>query len=126
MVEVVTDNGREFVSEKLIDETSEYIAEMAVGDGTSSPNVGDTSLDNEIYRAVDGDSNLNIIDASATGTITLELTLVEGTHIQDGAQISEIGVFTDGGRLVYREVQNAITISEDVSIRLTAEIDITQ
>lgn len=113
MASVVVDEGREWISEKVLDNHVDgqfYI--VAVGDGTTSPSSSDTSLENELYRANSDDSNCSIQDTSNTGEIKCRITVSGGTEVPAGSDLSEFGVFaSDGSTLIYREVRDtAVTV----------------
>jgi hypothetical protein len=112
MPEIIPDDGLEWASQKLLDNNvGEALYIVAVGDGTNSPSPGDTSLQSELYRADDDDSNCTVEPASGTGDIVARITVSGGNEVPADADITELGLFvSDGSTLLYREVNDAVTV----------------
>lgn len=114
MPSVIPSEGQEWISEKMMDlRGSEKPYIVALGNGTSSPTESDTALDNEVYRANDGESNCTVEATTNTGEIVARITVSGGTEISNPPQdITELGLFvSDGSTLVYREVRSSVTIA---------------
>lgn len=85
---------------------------VSVGTGTSSPKIDDTDLESETYRS-DIDTATSSIDrSSSTGSIRASITVSGGTEVPSGEEITELGIFTESGELVYREVRDVISIGD--------------
>jgi hypothetical protein len=113
MPAIIPDEGREWISQSMMDTTDgEFPYIVALGTGTGATTASNTDLDNEIYRANDGDSNCTVESTTNTGEILARITVSGGTEIQNPPQdITELGLFVnDGSTLLYREVRNAVTI----------------
>lgn len=126
MATTVTFNGLEWISDKTTGNLeTEWLYVIAVGDGTRSPSQDDTSLQSELYRANDDDSNCTIETTTDTGAITGRITITGGQEVPAGAEITEFGMFTKGSNiLVYREVRdNAVTLQS--GDRKTLEFEFT-
>lgn len=113
MASVVVDEGRNWFREKVFNNKSDekpYI--VAVGDGTNSPTASDTSLQNELYRANDDDSNCTVAPTSNTGEFEFKITISGGTEVTAGSDITEFSVITDGtNEMLYREVRPSVTLN---------------
>lgn len=114
MASVITDEGRDWLKEKIFNNESDetpYI--VAVGDGTNSPASGNTSLQNELYRANDDDSNCTIAPTSNTGEFEWRITISGGTEVPAGTDVSEIAIISSGtNEFIYREVRSTpVTLS---------------
>jgi len=112
MPSVIPAAGQEWTSEKMMDViTGEFPYEVAVGNGSSSPTESDTSLDNELYRADDDDSNCTVEATTNSGEIVGRITVSGGTEISNPPKdITELGLITTDGVLLYRETRGAVTI----------------
>lgn len=114
MASIVTTEGRNWFREKIFNNESDELPYIvAVGDGTASPTASDTSLDNELYRANDDDSNCTIQPTSNTGEFEWKITLSGGTEVPADSDINEAAVITDGtNEFLYREVRaSSITLA---------------
>jgi hypothetical protein len=112
MAEIIPDEGLEWASEKLFDQHSgEFPYVVAVGDGTNSPLPGDSSLQNELYRSTDDDSNCTVETTTSVGGSVARITVSGGGEVPAGAQITELALFvSDGSTLLYREVNDAVEV----------------
>lgn len=112
MPSVIPSTGQEWISEKIMDHNDgEYAYIVALGDGTSSPTESDTSLQSEIYRADDDDVNCSVNDTSNVGEVVARITVSGGTEISNPPQdVTELGLITTDGVLLYRETRGAVTI----------------
>lgn len=112
----VTDDGLQFVTEKSIDETDDFIREIAVGTGNSTPATGDTSLDNEIHRQ---EAEFNTSGSQYDAVVTVS----GGTEVTPGTTIQELGLFTRDGDLVIREVIEGFVIGAGHREEFTMPVD---
>lgn len=107
MTTVTTDVGRNYIANVAIG----TIDEIAVGNGTTSPAESDTSLDSELYRATENDSNVAVKETSGTADILGRISISGGTEVPAGSDITEFGLFLENGStMVYREVRSAVTL----------------
>lgn len=111
--QTITEVGRDFIASLAIGESSDFIDVIAVGDGTNDVSSTDTTMQSELFR----DSTNGIVELSSTSTvgeINAEITLSAGPEANDqvagNADISEFGIFTDGGTLVLHETRPPITL----------------
>ena len=79
---------------------SSEVSHLAVGDGTSTPLVSQTALDNETYR----DAIFNTATTANTYTTSLYLDVTEA----NGSSIAEIGAFdsSSGATMISRNLTN--------------------
>lgn len=126
MVEVVTDDGREWISQKLFGNNDEELFYVAVGDGTQAPTASDSALTNELYRASKNDSNCVIEPTTGVGRILFRITISGGTEVPAGSGITEFGVFSSSSdTLLYHEVRAAVTLESGDRKTFEGSIDIT-
>lgn len=114
MATTITSGGQEWVSEKAVDQhAGDLLYEIAVGDGTTSPSESDTSLANELYRSNDSNSDCIVEATTNTGEVRGRITVTGGSDVAGGTSVSEFGLFTSSGTMVYREVRDtAVTIND--------------
>lgn len=112
MAEATTNTGQDWLSEKAVGNVpNEELYIIAVGTGTTDPTESDTSLQSEVYRSNDGNTNCTVDTTTNTGEIVGRITVSGGTEVPAGTDITEIGLFVDdGSTLVFREVRTAVTI----------------
>lgn len=126
MAEVYTNGGLEWLSGKKVDSAdSTVLFGVAVGDGTSSPSSGDTSMESEIHRTNADNSNCTIETTSNNGEIRVKVSVSGGSEVPGGSDISEFGVFTDESTptMVYHEVTSGKTVTDGT--RVTFEMLLT-
>lgn len=109
MASIITDEGRDWFRDKIFnDESDEIPYIVAVGDGTSAVASSDTSLESELYRANNDDSNVTVAQTTNTGEFEFRITLSGGTEVPAGSDVSEFAVITDGtNEFLYREVRSS-------------------
>lgn len=108
-----TDNGRNYVTDVVTtNDGNDVLNTIIVGNGTSSPNENNTSLENELYRNDTSSPNVVIERASGFGEIKATIEISGGTEVPSDSEISELGLETSSGTLLYREVRSSpITVS---------------
>lgn len=112
MPEIITDSGREWCSEKLANEVSSTLNTVAVGDGTTDPQSGDSSLENRLHEETTSSSTVVIETSGNTGEIEFRISISGGTEVPAGSSITEIGVKTSSGILVWRGTRDALVIDD--------------
>jgi hypothetical protein len=106
MTFVYTDGGRNFFENAITDSSfTETINTVAIGDGSSAPSTGDTSLDNQLYEEDDTASNVTIERGGADGEIRATVEFTGGTEVLSDSEIQELAFKSSAGTLVYREVR---------------------
>ena len=95
---------------------------IAVGTGTTTATISDTSLDNEILRKARQSYTQN------TNSVVVSMWI--GTSEANGSTLSEVGVFdaSSGGNLLTRDTFTGLTKDNntEVWIDLEEDVDITQ
>lgn len=107
----ITDNGLEFVGDRLIGNNSAVINTIAVGTGQNESNSA-TALGNQEYSATDTSNNVEIVETDTTGEIEFAITLKGGTEVPPNTEITEIGLFTDAGTLVVIDAFSSVTVED--------------
>lgn len=114
---VITDVGKDFVANRIIGDTTDQIQYVAVGESTGNVSPSNTTLDGEIYRGNKDDSNVEVQSTSNVGDINVEITITAGTESSDdvnaGAEISEFGIITGDGVLLFHEKRDAVVTVEN-------------
>lgn len=128
--QVITDVGKEYIADALIGVSTDTLNTIAVGSGTNNVSASDTSLQNEIYRGTDNESNISLQSTSNTGTIDVEISLSAGPDTSDevspNAEISEFGVLTSSDVLVLHETRVKIVLEENDTKKFTIPFTIIQ
>lgn len=83
---------------------------VAIGSGTTAPAPSDTTLENELYRANNDDSNAVVEPSSEVGKFDYRITVQGGVEVPSGSDITEFGMLTDQGTLLYRQVGDAVEL----------------
>ncbi len=124
MTAIIPDEGLEWLEKRAIDsDSTEVLYEVAVGTGTTTPSSSDSGLDNEIYRSDITNDNCTIERTSNTGLVRVSIGLTGGLEVSDTATITELGVFTDGDSLAYREVRDGIEMYSGETIQIVWDIN---
>lgn len=115
--QVITDVGREFVANKAIGNTTDFLQYIAIGEGLGGVSPSDTTLSNELYRGDKADSNVEISTTSNVGDITAEVTVTAGTEPSDNvtsnSDISEFGLLTRDSVLLLHEKRAVVTLENN-------------
>ena len=119
MSSIIPDEGLNWVADRAIPGVDEPLQYIDVGDGTSFPEAGDSSLESRVYRANVDNSNCTIERSSNRGQINASITITGGTHVDPGTEITELGLLTDDDRLVYRETRAGIEIDEGERVTIS-------
>lgn len=123
MAYIVTDDGLDWFADRAIPGISDELHTIAVGTDNTYPESGDQQLVSRVYQAPKTYDNCTIERSSNTGQINCSITITGGTHVDPGKSIFELGLKTESGELVYREVRDgAITI--DDGERVTIEFSV--
>ncbi len=110
-----TPSGVEVVTQAFADS----IDEVAVGNGDTTPETTDTSLDNELFRSTI-DSVANVTQLSAD-TVQATITVIGADSVAADATLSEVGLFDDG-QMVYRETITPIVVGAGQSVQLQTNL----
>ena len=125
---IVTDIGLDWYVDTGISK-DENIDTVALGTGTSSESVNDTSLDNEEYRSDVSNDNVDISQIN-NNTYEAYIEVVGGREISAGTEITEFGLFAEGNTanevLVARGNFSAVELSPGIGERFRAEVSITR
>lgn len=122
-----TNDGRDFFEQAVVTNgTTPVINTILVGNGDSSPNNADTSLDNELYQNDTSSPNITITRGSGTGEIRATIELTGGTEVPSNSELIEFGFETDSSDFVYREVRGSpidVAAGETVVVEIRAFIE---
>jgi hypothetical protein len=129
MANVITNSGRNVTEEILVGTSTATVDTVAVGDGTSSPSETDTSMYGQLYEASDASANVTVGKTSVTGQIRFTITVTGGTEVPSETELTEFGIKTSSGELLYHEVRStAITVasgeSKTIELLLTVADDV--
>lgn len=91
-----TDDGREWISEKVQGNESDAIDTIALGTGTGNEGSGAQSLANEVHRAHRSNSDVTFPEGNNPGEFEAVINITGGAEVPDGTEITEIGVFAGG------------------------------
>lgn len=119
MVFAFTPSGVEVVTQAFVDS----IDEVAVGDGDTTPEATDTSLDNELFRSTIG-SVANVSQLSAD-TVQATITVVGADSVAADATVTEVGLFNDD-QMVYRETITPIIVGAGQSVQLQTNLTVSE
>lgn len=109
----LTYDGKEVVNDLLIDK----LEEIGVGTDDSSPSRNDSELGEEVYRdLIDGTSDVDV------GTTQYDLRL--GTVDANDEDLTELGIYTDDGRLLNRIVYADIHKTDDFEIQFEVDVEV--
>lgn len=127
MADVIVNDGRDLLEQKAIDSNySAVLDTVAVGDGTQSPSLTDSSLTNNLYEASSSNSNVTAEKDAGVGEMRFTIAITGDTEVPGGSDITEIGVKASDGTLFYYEVRDtAITVStgETVTIEVVVQLE---
>lgn len=112
MSEIVPDDGKEWLSDRVADGVDPPNA-VAVGIGTAEVSSGDQSLDDEEYRATVDQSNASVSSVDGEPELRAQISVAGGTEVDPGTEISELGLFTEDGIMAYREVRDEPEVIDD-------------
>lgn len=115
---LVPDDGRDVVA----DVVASRATAVGVGNGTTEPTSLDTSLESELFRADESDSMVDIKTTSSPGVVRFLVSVAGGTEVSAGSEITELGVFSDDGLLLYRETRPPTSVAS--GDRVTFEFDL--
>lgn len=121
---IIPDEGREWIADKTLDNESGIIDEVAIGTGTSSVAATDTSMESQVYSATDSDPQVSITETGDVGVVECVITVTGGTEVSGGTEITEFGVFTSTGEMVYHETAPAIPVGAGEDVEFTIPLDI--
>lgn len=119
---VITTPTKTAVRDATKDKVDELFLYVAVGDGDTIPDAGDTALDNETFRTLRFDVDKTTIPEEVT--VTGEVGFGEN----NSETIAEIGWFTasSGGTLLARDVlNNEIVKTSDIEVVLPKRVIVT-
>lgn len=119
-----TSIGLNYLAENAFEKPDSRINTIAVGSGTTNPAITDTTLESRVFEATDGTNVVSFESATAAGEYICRIALQGGTEVPGGTQISELGLKTDAGDLIYRETRNAVTIETGSRIIFEFNVDI--
>lgn len=126
MTAIIPDEGLEWMADKLLDIEFGSIDQVAVGTGTTGVSASDTSMVDLAYREDTASSSVTITETEDVGVIRATIDVEGGTDVPGGTEISEFGVFTDSGEMVYHEITDPITLNIGEEVTFVIEIDVTR
>ena len=96
---LIVETGYQFIINNLVEDNNETITNISLGKGSTAPTVNDTGLEN-----ISTDKTLNNINIKSQSVSGNTATLVlEALFTSDNVNnTSEIGVFTNTGRMISR------------------------
>lgn len=115
---LVVMTGKEYVAQRMLSNNAAFMSHISVGSGTSSPNLSDTSLANEIARSAMTSAN------STSNTVTYVAPFLPGVGV---GPITEAGIFNSATAnsgtmlcrttfpVVNKEAGDTLTITWNVS-----------
>lgn len=118
----ITDDGLEFVGDRLIGNSSAVINTVAVGTGQNESSDA-TALGNQEYSATDSSNNVEILETGTTGEIEFVITLKGGTEVPANTDVTEIGLFTDDGTLVVIDEFSGVTVEDGRTEEFVVPLD---
>lgn len=80
----------------------------------------DTSLNNQIYSTTTSSDNSSVEATSNVGQFSASVSVTGGDEIVAGERVSEFGVFSSDGTLLYKEVFEPVTVDADTTQTLAA------
>lgn len=111
---LVVQTGREFVAQRIISNNAIFMSHIAVGSGSETPNISDTTLGEEIVRSQISSAN------STSNTISFVAPFLPG--IGTGA-ITEAGIFnshlTDSGIMLCRTTFPVVNKEDGDTLTIT-------
>lgn len=120
---VVPEDGVDWVADRCIG-TEEDLGYIALGSGTEDVSKDDDGLSELDAPQVSIESrNASVSRSATTGMLACSVTVVGGEEVDPGMEITELGLFTESDRLVYREVRDSVLIEENQ--RVTIQFDVT-
>lgn len=112
-------DGRNAIRDALDGQSTGAIREIAVGTGTADAAVADSSLGSETGRTI----AYGVKDASNEVRARANFGFSEDGLA--GSDVTEFGVFSDGGSLLARVVTDPISVSEEEELRVDITLTIT-
>lgn len=124
---VIPDEGVDWVADRAVG-IGEPVDHIALGSGTTSVALSDTSLDDTDPARISVDTDkASVSRGSSTGEIAASVSVIGGQDIEADVEITEVGLFTVDGRLVYREVRDTdgiiIASGQRITIQFNVNID---
>lgn len=110
----VTDDALEWYRDLSLN-GNETVNKVAIGTGTSSESVNDSSLDNKVFEATVSDEEVNIETGSQSNEYVASIQIAGDNQVSQGTDITEFGIITSDGVLIARDVFNPVTISAGVT-----------
>jgi hypothetical protein len=124
----LTDVGLEAIADIILGLTNTRIDALAVGTATGTETAGATSLGNEIFRADVSSTKVSLVDVGPGGETEASIVIKGGLDVPAGSQVTEVGVFADGGggggRLVFIDNVPSVAVQNGDSEQFTVPIDI--
>lgn len=110
----LTTNGLEWLIDRAVGEADKTQLVVAVGTGTTAPADDDTSLENEVYRAKDGDEDAAVFNNATDPWLVAEIEVTGGLDVPANTEISELGFFAEDNSnnevLVYRGIREPVPV----------------
>jgi hypothetical protein len=119
-----TTTGLDYIVNGVFQKPDSRINTIAVGSGTTAPSVTDSSLESRVFEATDETSAVSFESGSDPGEYISRIAVQGGTEVPGGVGISELGIKTDNGDLVYRETRNTVTVETGSRIVFEFSVDI--
>lgn len=122
MPSTITEKGANWLRNRSYQETDDHISQIAVGTGFSEPSKDDITLVNEIYRASVEDGNVEFRAGHDPNTLSCGITIDGGDHVDAGTALSEFGIFSESGVLLYREVREDVLVTSQDQTKFEIEL----
>lgn len=121
----VTNFGRNYIVNRVLDgDGAPEQTKIAVGTGTTTASASDSSMESEEHVSDFSDGNANLYKvAGADGIYRANIEISGGVEVPAGTDVTEFGIKTSNGDLVYREVRNATTVGSGERISFELEIE---
>jgi hypothetical protein len=123
MVYAYTEAGKDHFANAAFGRTSAELETIAVGSGTTDPSVTDDSLKQRVFEASEQTSIVTLEKGDGIGEYVCRISIKGGTEVPGGTDITELGLKTSDGDLVYRETRTAVTV--DTGSRIAFEFVVT-
>ncbi len=113
---LIVEGGYQFIINNLVEDNNETIINISLGKGSTAPTINDNGLEN-----ISTDKTLNNITVKSQAVNGSTATLVlEALFTSDNVNnTSEIGVFTNTGRMISRDTYSILSLPTGSTMDIT-------
>lgn len=110
---VLTTIGKEYTANRVVaGDTFPEINRVLVGTGTTEADVSDTDLESQVYSETFGSGSSTVAtNETVSGAIDVQIEITGGIEVPPDTEITEFGLKTEVGDLIYREVRAGTNIA---------------